>query len=98
MQQLKNWHRMKLGSHPFCKQQKESGLLLLPLEAPLNLTILRAFLYIDCTTLINHSSMPNFLKAHHTKSIATRSKAFSKPTNVKNKFFFFAANFSCNYL
>ena len=60
------------------------------LKVPLALTQLQAFLYIDFTTLTNHSSSPSFLNVHDVTSLITRSKTFSKSTNAKYKFFFFA--------
>ena len=44
------------------------------LKDPLTLTRFRAFLYIDCTTLNNHSSTHSFLKAHHTTFLGTPQK------------------------
>ena len=68
------------------------------LNVQFTLTRLWAFLYIDCTVLTNHSSTLRFLKAHHTTFPDTQSKAFSKSTNSKHKFLFFAKYFSCNFL
>ena len=42
--------------------------------------------------------MSSFLKAHHTTSLGTKSKSFSKCTNAKCKFLFFAKYFSCSCL
>ena len=48
------------------------------LKVSLALIRLRAFPYIDCTILTNHSSTPSFLKAYHSTFLGIRSKAFSK--------------------
>ena len=40
--------------------------------------------------------LPSFLKAHDITFLGSQSKAFSKPTNAKHKFFSFAKYFSCN--
>ena len=63
-------------------------------KIPLTLTRLPALLYIHCTILNNHSS--SFLKTHHKTSLGTKPKSFSKSTNAKCKFLFFAKYFSCN--
>ena len=68
------------------------------LKVSLTPTQLRAVLCIDCTRLNNCISMPNFPKAHHTSSLGTRSKAFSKSTNANYRFFFFLKYFSCSSL
>ena len=54
---------------------------------PLNLTQLRVFLCIHCRILSSHFSRFSFLKAHHTISLGTQSKGFSKCTNIKFKFY-----------
>ena len=41
-------------------------------------------------------STTSFLKAHHTTSLGTQSKAFSKSTDTKYKFFFSAKYCPCN--
>ena len=68
------------------------------LKVTLTLTQFRAFLCIDCIILANHSFTPSFLKPHHTTSPGTQSKAFSKSTNAKYKFLFFAKYFTFNCL
>ena len=51
------------------------------------LITLLLFLYIVITTLINHSSTPNFLISHLTTWLGTRSNAFSRFTKAKKTFF-----------
>ena len=67
------------------------------LKVTLTLKKLWAFLCISyCIILTNHPSTPSSLKAHHTISPGTQSKAFFKSTNAKYKFLFFAKYFSYN--
>src|SRR5664279_158911 len=51
--------------------------------------------YIDFITDTIPSSTPNFRKAHHTTSLETLSKAFSKSTKAIHRSFFLAKYFSC---
>ena len=48
--------------------------------------------------LTNHSCRPSFVKPHHTTSLVTWSKTFSKSADAKYNFFFFAKCFSCHCL
>src|SRR5664279_1596413 len=54
--------------------------------------------YIDFITDTIPSSTPNFRKAHHTTSLETLSKAFSKSTKAIHRSFFLAKYFSCSCL
>ena len=67
------------------------------LKAPLILTHLWAFLYIDCTKLTNYSFAATILKAYHTTCVGTRSQTFSKYANAKQTLFF-ANYFFCSCL
>lgn len=51
----------------------------LSLKEPL-LTRLQASLWINCTIITNHSSIPSFLKANLTIHLGTRPKTFFKAT------------------
>ena len=66
------------------------------LSFTLNPSRLLGLVYIDYTILTNHFSTPSFLKFQHTASLGTRSKAFSKSTNAKCKFFGFGKCLTCN--
>ena len=63
---------------------------------PLILNHLHAFLKIDYTIETNQSQMTSFPNALHSKTLGTWSKAVSKATNGKHKFFFSAIYFSCD--
>ena len=50
---------------------------------PFTRTRLLALVYMPWMTLINHSSTPTLLRAHHSTFLGTRSKAFSRSTKAK---------------
>src|SRR5664279_2422076 len=84
-----------LSTEPWCTPTLTTNALL---TLPFTFTAVDASSYIDLITDTIHSSTPNFRKAHHTTSLGTLSKAFSKSTKAIHRSFFFAKYFSCSCL
>ena len=74
-----------LNTEPWCNPTSNRKLLH---QVHLTLT----GIWADHAILTNHLPMPSFFKIHLMTSLSTSSKAFSKSTIVKNKFFFFLLN------
>lgn len=62
------------------------------------LTLLKASLYMACTALTSHSSIPSFHIAHQIRGWGTLSKAFSLSTKVKYRSLFLVKYFSFSCL